>query len=246
MKLFNKNVIKWTVFSFMILVIMIGFYRVLSYSLQNNDFQETTTETIEAVIIPESNFITTIPITDNETTASCSLENEIETTIEIQTEESTKIHKETTKYKETKEETKVEPTETQKIEVETFEETTINFETTEENSESELESEPETTEKEDEWVSLGTFKITFYCACRTCNGRWYGQPTASGTDYVEGRTIAVDKRVISLGSEVKIEDWGTYVAEDTGVKGDHIDIFLDSHSEGNKYGVQYKEVWVKK
>lgn len=98
----------------------------------------------------------------------------------------------------------------------------------------------------DEWVSLGVFKITFYCTCEKCNGKWYGHPTASGTDYVEGRTIAVDKSVIKLGTNVKIKGWGTYVAEDTGVNGKHIDIFLNDHKKCYEYGTQRREVWVKK
>lgn len=97
-----------------------------------------------------------------------------------------------------------------------------------------------------EWVSLGVFKITFYCTCEKCNGKWYGYPTASGTDYVEGRTIAVDKSVIKLGTKVKIKGWGTYVAEDTGVNGKHIDIFLNDHKKCYEYGTQRREVWVKK
>jgi 3D (Asp-Asp-Asp) domain-containing protein len=107
----------------------------------------------------------------------------------------------------------------------------------------------ETTKDEankDEWVSLGVFKITFYCTCEKCNGKWYGYHTASGTDYVEGRTIAVDKSVIKLGTKVKIKGWGTYVAEDTGVKGKHIDIFLNDHKKCYEYGTQRREVWVKK
>lgn len=97
----------------------------------------------------------------------------------------------------------------------------------------------------DEWISLGVFKITFYCACEKCNGKWFGYPTASGTDYVEGRTIAVDKSVIKLGTKVKIKGWGEYIAEDTGVEGNHIDIFLNSHSQCYEYGEQYREVWIK-
>jgi 3D (Asp-Asp-Asp) domain-containing protein len=107
----------------------------------------------------------------------------------------------------------------------------------------------ETTKDEadkDEWVSLGMFKITFYCTCEKCNGKWHGYPTASGTDYVEGRTIAVDKSIIKLGTKVKIKGWGTYVAEDTGVKGKHIDIFLNDHKKCYEYGTQRREVWVKK
>lgn len=86
-------------------------------------------------------------------------------------------------------------------------------------------------------------KTTAYCGCKKCNGKWYGSPTASGTDYQVGRTIAVDKNVIKLGTKVEI-DGNVYVAEDTGVKGKHIDIYHDSHSAALKYGVKVKIVKV--
>lgn len=51
--------------------------------------------------------------------------------------------------------------------------------------------------------------------------------TKSGTCATSGRTVAVDKSVIKLGSELIIEDVGKRVAEDTGgkIKGSHIDIY---------------------
>ena len=60
-----------------------------------------------------------------------------------------------------------------------------------------------------------TMKVTAYCGCRRCNGKWYGCPTASGTDYVEGRTIAVYRSQIPFGTHVWINGH-EYVAEDTG------------------------------
>lgn len=61
-----------------------------------------------------------------------------------------------------------------------------------------------------------------------------------------GRTIAVDPRVIPLGSKVRMNG-KEYVAEDTGgaIKGRRIDLFADSHSEAMKFGKKlitvYKE-----
>jgi hypothetical protein len=51
--------------------------------------------------------------------------------------------------------------------------------------------------------------------------------TKSGTCATSGRTVAVDKSVIKLGSELIIEDAGERVAEDTGsmINGHHIDIY---------------------
>lgn len=96
--------------------------------------------------------------------------------------------------------------------------------------------------KEVKSVSRGntsrTFQATAYCGCRKCNGKWTGYPTASGTDYVAGRTIAVDPNVIPLGSKVTVEGMGTFTAEDTGsaIKGNIIDIYFDSHNEALKFG----------
>lgn len=88
-------------------------------------------------------------------------------------------------------------------------------------------------------------KTTAYCNCRSCCGSWAGGPTASGKMPKEGRTIAVDKNVIPLGTKVEI-DGKIYIAEDTGVKGNWIDMYFEKHSDTNKYGVQYKTVKVYK
>lgn len=89
----------------------------------------------------------------------------------------------------------------------------------------------------------GTFRITAYCGCRECNGKWYGCPTASGTDYVQGRTIAVDKHQIPLGTHVWVNGH-EYVAEDTGkhINWDCIDIYFDDHNTASDFGIQYMNV----
>ena len=77
---------------------------------------------------------------------------------------------------------------------------------------------------EGHWVDLGTFKTTGYCNCRKCAGKWAGGKTASGVYPVEGETIAVDRSVIPLGSMVMV-DGRIYWAQDTGVRGKHIDVY---------------------
>ena len=91
--------------------------------------------------------------------------------------------------------------------------------------------------------NLGQFKITAYCNCSKCCGQWAGGPTASGTIPEEGRTIAVDPKVIPLGTKVVI-DGHTYIAEDTGsaIKGNKIDMYFNSHSAAMAWGVKYKNV----
>ena len=69
--------------------------------------------------------------------------------------------------------------------------------------------------------------------------------TASGTKAGYG-TVAVDPRVIPLGSKVYIPGYGTAVATDTGgaIKGNHIDIYVADHDRCNALGVQYANVTV--
>ena len=92
---------------------------------------------------------------------------------------------------------------------------------------------------------LGTFKLTAYCNCSKCCGKYSGGPTASGTMPQAGRTIAVDTKVIPFGTKVII-DGHEYIAEDTGkaIKGNKIDIYFDSHTEASNFGVQHKEIFI--
>ena len=92
--------------------------------------------------------------------------------------------------------------------------------------------------------SLGTFKLTAYCACSKCCGKSDGI-TASGTKAKQGRTIAVDPKQIPYGTKVIINGH-TYVAEDCGggIGKNRIDVFFDNHKEALNFGVQYAEVFV--
>lgn len=88
---------------------------------------------------------------------------------------------------------------------------------------------------------IGEFTITHYCTEKyphICNA---GPPykTAMGTDVKPNYTIAVDPKIIPLGSKVII-DGDEYVAEDTGgaIKGYHIDVAVSTHAEAMKLGTQ--------
>lgn len=109
------------------------------------------------------------------------------------------------------------------------------------------ETEPEIITDVEEWESLGRFKLTYYCPCRKCNGKWAGKATASGEPLKPGTTIAVDPRVIPLGTVVRIGEH-EFIAQDTGsgIKGKRIDICLEDHGECLEAGVQYSEVLVRR
>ena len=95
-------------------------------------------------------------------------------------------------------------------------------------------------------MDLGTFKLTYYCACELCCDVETGI-TATGAPVVEGRTIAVDPRVIPYGTQVIIGGH-VFTAEDCGgaIKGNHIDVYVNDHEKAQALGVNYANVYLKK
>lgn len=87
---------------------------------------------------------------------------------------------------------------------------------------------------------LGNFKLTAYCNCAICCGRWAGGPTASGTAPVEGRTVAMAG--VPFGTKLVIGG-KVYTVEDRGTPYGHVDIYMDNHDECNAFGVQYADVF---
>lgn len=84
---------------------------------------------------------------------------------------------------------------------------------------------------------LGNFELTAYC---------YGNVTATGTTPTANRTIAVDPKVIPYGSKVRIEGYGTYIAEDCGgaVKGNIIDIYIPGYENCINFGRRTAKVYL--
>ena len=121
------------------------------------------------------------------------------------------------------------------------------------------ETEPVVTEpeiQEPKLVSLGRFKLTAYCGCRKCCGKYAdnrpvdenGNVIVTGSIGVRleaGISIAVDPRVIPYHTEVVINGH-TYTAHDTGgnIKGNRIDVYFDNHEDAWDFGTQYAEVFV--
>lgn len=100
--------------------------------------------------------------------------------------------------------------------------------------------------EEPELVSLGTFTVYAYCPCEKCCGQWSGGPTASGVMPEEGRTVAADWDVLPAGTEIYIDGVGWRAVEDTGsgINGNKLDLYMDSHQDALEWGVQEVEVFV--
>ncbi|MFJ7951493.1 3D domain-containing protein [Lysinibacillus sp. NPDC096418] len=90
-----------------------------------------------------------------------------------------------------------------------------------------------------------TMRATAYTAyCEGCSGI-----TANGTDIRSNpnqKVIAVDPRVIPLGTKVWVEGYGEAIAADTGgaIKGNKIDVFIPSEGQARNWGVRTVTVTV--
>ena len=87
---------------------------------------------------------------------------------------------------------------------------------------------------------LGKFKLTAYCSCKICCGKWSGGGTASGTTPTPGRTIAMAG--VPFGTKLSINGQ-IYTVEDRGTAYGHVDIFMGSHSEALGFGMKYADVY---
>ena len=94
-------------------------------------------------------------------------------------------------------------------------------------------------EKEIEWFY---FVATGYSADDPLQGT--NNITATGKEIKKGM-IAVDSKIIPLGTRIEIKDMGVFVAEDTGgkIRGNRIDIYFETREEAKEFGRQV--IWVR-
>lgn len=129
--------------------------------------------------------------------------------------------------------------------------TEIFFVTTIKPDETEI-SEPPITEPKETFINLGKFRLTAYCPCCKCCGKWgINRPldangsaivvTASGEYAKENWTVAADTNVLPFGTRIYINGF-EYEVQDRGVTGRSIDIYFNDHEDALNFGVQYAEI----
>jgi 3D (Asp-Asp-Asp) domain-containing protein len=102
---------------------------------------------------------------------------------------------------------------------------------------------------EDSLENRGRYKVTAYCPCSVCCGKWSKiRLTASGK---VPRVGMVACNWMRFGQVIEIEGMGRYVVEDRGAvsqfgsnknKIKHIDVYMPTHKEALKFGVQHRKV----
>lgn len=101
-------------------------------------------------------------------------------------------------------------------------------------------------------------KVTAYCACKKCCGKYADGVTASGHFiYLGDKFVAADKRY-PFGTVMYVPEYcdeithpyscyrQTVAVIDRGgaIKGNHIDVYFDTHQEALDWGVRYLDVIV--
>jgi 3D (Asp-Asp-Asp) domain-containing protein len=83
--------------------------------------------------------------------------------------------------------------------------------------------------------------VTAYCSnCPICCGEYADGKTATMRD-AKLSGVAVDKKLIPLGSRLDIPGYGNWqLADDVGsaIKGDHIDVRFNDHQKALEWGVK--------
>lgn len=103
------------------------------------------------------------------------------------------------------------------------------------------------------YVSAGTYRITAYCACEKCCGKWAkNRPNgivigAAGVELHEDYSIAMPG--VPFGTEIYIDGLGHYVVQDRTsswiaekYNGRIVDVYFLDHGEALKFGAQYREI----
>lgn len=91
-------------------------------------------------------------------------------------------------------------------------------------------------------------KITAYCPCKVCCGRYADGLTSTKKDAWAVRGIAADPHRIAYGSTVVIPNVGSFVVDDCSTRSrsetTHLQLRFHSHQEARDWGVQYHNVEV--
>lgn len=89
-----------------------------------------------------------------------------------------------------------------------------------------------------------TMKVTAYCPCEKCCGKYADGYTASGHKIERGDKFIAAPKSIPFGTLLEIPEYGTVPVLDRGgaVTVSRLDVFFDSHKEAQKWGVKYLRI----
>jgi len=101
-----------------------------------------------------------------------------------------------------------------------------------------------------EWETI-RMRVTAYCPCEKCCGRYSDGITASGHRIGEGDVFVAADKQFSFGTKMIILGYNNNLSVkvlDRGgaIQGNRIDVFFHTHKEALQWGVKYIDVRVSK
>ncbi len=111
---------------------------------------------------------------------------------------------------------------------------------------SEMNAAPQPTSQ---WRTV-RMRVTAYCPCRKCCGKFADGITACGHKIGKGDTFAAADKRYSFGTEMVVAGYNNgkpIKVMDRGgaIRGNRLDVFFPTHKEARKWGVKYLDVKVR-
>lgn len=93
-------------------------------------------------------------------------------------------------------------------------------------------------------------RVTGYCSCPKCCGKFSDGKTASNRKIRQGDVFVAADKQYRFGTEMIIPGYnrdGAVSVQDRGrvIKGNRLDLYFDTHRQAQKWGVQYLDVLVR-
>ena len=101
----------------------------------------------------------------------------------------------------------------------------------------------------EQWITV-RMKVTAYCPCRKCCGKFSDGRTASNHKIRWGDRFAAADRKFSFGTEMIIPGYNNSQSVkvlDRGrvIKNNNLDVFFNRHSDAQEWGVKYLDVQIR-
>lgn len=105
-------------------------------------------------------------------------------------------------------------------------------------------------EPSDQWQTV-RMRVTGYCACRKCCGRFADGITACGHKIRRGDAFAAADRKYSFGTEMIVAGYNNgkpikVLDRGGAIRGNKLDLFFHSHKRARKWGVKYIDVQIRR
>jgi len=101
-----------------------------------------------------------------------------------------------------------------------------------------------------EWQTV-RMRVTAYCACRRCCGKFADGITACGHKIRRGDAFAAADRKYSFGTEMVVAGYNNgkpikVLDRGGAIRGNKLDVFFPTHRKARKWGVKYIDVKVRR